>query len=112
MARRRKGAKQRATRPLAGRPRDERRTGLGSRLRPYRGRILGGLLVVLVAGAVAGLAWLVVQRPDEKEGGGAIPASKAVEPFSLPDARTGKMFSLGDYLGTQDIVIVSYMGRF
>jgi peroxiredoxin len=35
-----------------------------------------------------------------------------VHPFQLPDLVSGKTISLGDYLGKQDVVLVSYMGWF
>ena len=37
---------------------------------------------------------------------------QSVEPFTLPDIVSGQEVSLGDYLGKQEIVIVSYMGFF
>src|SRR6266542_3812187 len=39
-------------------------------------------------------------------------AGEQIQPFQLPDLASGRNFSLTDYLGKQDIALVSYMGWF
>ncbi len=68
-----------------------------------------GLLVSLVFVAVAGSAWLATRG----SGGMNEPSvGQQVNAFELPDVASGKTFSLADYLGKGDIVLVSYMGFF
>ena len=65
-----------------------------------------GILAVV---AIASFVWFPFQ-------GGSSPTEPAVgqqvEAFELPDVVSGQTFSLADYLGKKDVVLVSYMGFF
>ena len=74
-----------------------------------RNRVWLGLLGLLAVAVIAGFFWLRSQdmgSPEEPEMG------TSVESFALPNVVSGQTWSLNDYLGAKDIVIVSYMGWF
>jgi hypothetical protein len=77
--------------------------------RRNRNRVWLGLFGTLVIAVVALFVWFATQgsmgTPEAKTG-------QQVEAFALPDVVSGETFSLADYLGKQDIVLVSYMGFF
>ena len=77
--------------------------------RKNRNRVWMSLLIGLVLVAVGGFAWLATQG----SGGMNEPsAGQQVNAFELPDVASGQTFSLADYLGKSDVVVVSYMGFF
>lgn len=93
------------SRPSSGRPAKKGKTWW--RYARNRNRVWLGLFVALVGVAVAGFVWIAAQ------GGGGEPAvGEQVEAFELPEVVSGETFSLSDYLGKKDIVVVSYMGFF
>ncbi len=59
---------------------------------------------------------LLVVSCSGGSGGGttetSIPKGQQVQAFQLPDVVSGRQVTLADYLGKQDVVIVSYMGFF
>ena len=75
--------------------------------RKNRNRVWMSLLISLVFVAVGLFAWLATQG----SGGMNEPSvGQGVNAFELPDVVSGQTFSLADYLGKRDIVLVSYMG--
>lgn len=80
--------------------------------RRNRNRVWLGLFGTLGVAAIALFVWFAMQGGNQMGGEGSIPIGEQVEAFELPDAVSGETFSLADYLGKQDIVIVGYMGFF
>jgi peroxiredoxin len=77
--------------------------------RKNRNRVWMSLLVSLVVVAVGGFVWLAARG----SGGMNEPSvGRQVNAFELPDVASGQTFSMADYLGKRDIVLVSYMGFF
>ncbi|MBI4571269.1 MAG: redoxin domain-containing protein [Chloroflexi bacterium] len=77
--------------------------------RKNRNRVWLSLLISLAVVAVGGFMWLATQG----SGGMNEPSiGQQVNAFELPDVVSGQTFSLADYLGKRDIVLVSYMGFF
>lgn len=77
--------------------------------RRNRNKVWFALLGVLVVATIAGFVLLATQ------GSGGTPepeVGQQVEAFELPDVLSGQSFSLANYLGKKDIVLVSYMGFF
>ena len=65
----------------------------------------------LVIGAViAGVVYFSDRASDAPEEAAAI--GEPVKPFELPNVATGGNVALADYVGKQEVVIVSYMGWF
>lgn len=79
--------------------------------RRNRNRIWLGLFGPLAVAAVGLFIWFSTQGGNQMSGE-PIPVGEQVEAFELPDVVSGDTFSLADYLGKQDIVIVGYMGFF
>ena len=74
-----------------------------------RNKVWLGLLGILAVVAIAGFFWLRSQDMGsllEPEVG------QETQAFELPDVVSGQAWSLSDYVGKKDIVIVSYMGWF
>ena len=78
------------------------------RKRRNRNRVWAGLFVSLVFVLVGLFAWLATQGSGMNEPS----VGQQVSAFELPDVASGQTFSLADYLGKRDIVLVSYMGFF
>ena len=76
--------------------------------RRNRNRVWLGLVGGLAVTAVSLFLWFATQSLDAPEAD----SGQQVNSFELPDVVSGESFSLADYLGKQDIVIVSYMGFF
>jgi uncharacterized protein YfaA (DUF2138 family) len=77
--------------------------------RRNRNKVWLGLIVSLVGVAIVTFVWFATQGTSSPK---APEAGRAVQAFQLPDVVSGKTFSLADYLGRKDIVVVSYMGFF
>lgn len=77
--------------------------------RRNRNKVWLGLFGALAIAVVALFVWFATQgsmgTPEARTG-------QQVEAFELPDVVSGETFSLTDYLGKRDIVLVSYMGFF
>ena len=80
--------------------------------RRNRNNVWLGLLGVLGVAAAALFVWFATVGGTHTGGGQPIVAGAQVQAFELPDVVSGGTFSLGDYLGKKDIVLVSYMGFF
>jgi flagellar basal body-associated protein FliL len=68
-----------------------------------------GLLAFLAVAAIAVVVSFAMQRSGERQ---EPEVGHQVQPFQLPDVISGITFSLDDYLGKEDVVLVSYMGFF
>lgn len=77
--------------------------------RKNRNRVWLALLGILAVAAIAGFFWL---RSQDMGSSGEPQVGQQVQAFELPDVISGNTFSLADYLGNKDIVLVSYMGFF
>lgn len=64
-----------------------------------------GLLVVLV-----GVACQSGGDDETSSGEAQIPMGQQAPALQLPDVVSARQVSLADYMGNQDVVIVSYMG--
>ena len=79
------------------------------RYRKNRNKVWLGLVVGLAGVAIGAFVYFATQGMDSQKGP---EAGQPVQAFELPDVVSGKTFSLADYLGKKDIVVVSYMGFF
>jgi hypothetical protein len=79
------------------------------RYRRNRNKVWLGLIASLAAVAIGAFVWFATQDMNSPK---APEAGQPVQAFELPDVVSGKTFSLADYLGKKDIVVVSYMGFF
>ncbi len=79
------------------------------RYRRNRNKVWLGLIASLAAVAIGAFVWFAIQSMSSPK---APEAARPVQAFALPDVVSGKTFSLADYLGKKDIVVVSYMGFF
>jgi peroxiredoxin len=77
--------------------------------RRNRNKVWLVLVAGLVAVAVGLFAYFATRGMDSPK---PLAAGQQVESFQLPEVISGKTFSLADYLGKKDIVLVSYMGFF
>ncbi len=87
----------------------EQKTKPWWRYRRNRNKVWLGSAVSLAAVAIGAFVWFATQGMGNSK---APEAGQPVQAFELPDVVSGKTFSLADYLGKKDIVIVSYMGFF
>lgn len=78
--------------------------------RPRSRKFVLVVVVVLAAIATVAGAWSLT-RP-EAMADRTVSAGEPVMSFELPDVASDQTFSLADYLGRKEIVIVSYMGWF
>ena len=78
------------------------------RYRRNRNKVWLGLFGAFAVVTVALFVWFAVRggAPGEPKVG------QEVKAFELPDVVSGQTFSLANYLGKQDIVLVGYMGFF
>lgn len=89
-----------------------RGAGIRRRSRTPRRSSRKVLLLAVVALALAasvGVGWLLTKGAMDEP---RVANGEPVSPFQLPDLVSGRTYSLGEYLGKQEIVVVSYMGWF